>query len=132
MKRSTTLSAILALCALGAQAASAEPFPPENSLTPTQKLGRDLFAQHCMVCHVRTQLTSPGHFGPSLSGQLVGNNEDVIVAIISNGTPNMPGFKYVFDQQQIHAIAAYVKALPAPAPEAPHADKPTQGKQSDD
>lgn len=132
MTRSTSLFGILLLSILGAQAASAEPFPSENSLTPTQKLGRDLFAQHCMVCHVRTQLTSPGHFGPSLSGQLVGNNEDLIIAIVSNGTPNMPGFKYVFDQQQIRAIAAYVKSLPAPAPEPAHVDKPTQGKQSDD
>jgi mono/diheme cytochrome c family protein len=132
MKRSTTLSAVLLLAALGAPAASAESFPPENSLTPTQKLGRDLFAQHCMVCHVRTQITSPGHFGPTLSGQLLGNNEDAIAAIVSNGTPNMPGFKYVFDQQQIRAIAAYVKSLPAPTPEGAHADKPTPGKQSDD
>jgi mono/diheme cytochrome c family protein len=132
MTRSTTLSAVLFLAALGAQAASAESFPPENSLTPTQKLGRDLFAQHCMVCHVRTQLTSPGHFGPTLFGQLLGNNEDAIAAFISNGTPNMPGFKYVFDQQQIRAIAAYVNALPAPKPAAPRADKPLQGKQSDD
>ena len=132
MPRSATLFAILVLSAVSAPAASAEPFPLENSLTPAQKLGRDLFAQHCMVCHVRTQLTSPGHFGPSLSGQLVGNNADVAAAIISNGTPNMPGFKYVFDQQQIHAIAAYVTALPAPAPESTHADKPILGKQSDD
>jgi mono/diheme cytochrome c family protein len=132
MTRSATLFAILLLAALGAPPVSAESFPPENSLTPTQKLGRDLFAQHCMVCHVRTQLTSPGHFGPTLFGQLLGNNEDAIAAIISNGTPNMPGFKYVFDQQQIRAIAAYVNALPVPAPEPPHADKPGQGKQSDD
>jgi mono/diheme cytochrome c family protein len=132
MKRSTALFAILLLSALGAPAASAESFPPENSLTPTQKLGRDLFAQHCMVCHVRTQLTSPGHFGPSLSGQLLGNNEDAIAAFISNGTPNMPGFKYVFDPQQIRAIAAYVNSLPAPAPEPPRAGKPVQGKESDD
>ena len=48
MTRSIRLFAILLLSAFGALAASAEPFPPENFLTPTQKLGPDLFAQHRM------------------------------------------------------------------------------------
>jgi mono/diheme cytochrome c family protein len=30
----------------------------------------------------------------------------------------MPGFKYVFDPQQISAIASYVTTLPPPAPSA--------------
>jgi len=38
---------------------------------------------------------------------------------ISNGTPNMPGFKYHFRPDQIDAIVAYVKTLPAPATSAP-------------
>ena len=53
--RSATLFAILLLAA-GAAAASAQPFPASASLSPTQKVGRDLFAQHCMVCHVNSQL----------------------------------------------------------------------------
>jgi mono/diheme cytochrome c family protein len=110
--RSTTLFAIL-LIAAGAPAASGQPFPAGATLSPTQKLGRALFAQHCMVCHVSTQLTSPGHYGPNLSGQMFGGNEDSIVAFVINGTEKMPSFKYVFDQQQIRAIAAYVAALPA-------------------
>jgi mono/diheme cytochrome c family protein len=129
--RSTTLFALMFL-AVGAPAASAQPFPAGATLSPTQKLGRDLFAQHCMVCHVSTQLTSPGHYGPSLSGQIFGGNEDIIVAFVTNGTAKMPSFKYVFDQQQIRAIAAYVAALPAPEPAAPRAGKPNPGKQSDD
>jgi len=48
MTRDTALFAVLSLSALGAPAASEEPFPPENSLTPTQKLDRDLFARHCV------------------------------------------------------------------------------------
>ena len=36
--------------------------------------------------------------------------------VISNGTPNMPGFKYHFDPDQIDAIVSYVKMLPAPPP----------------
>ncbi len=128
MKRNIVLFLIAAI----PQIASAQPFPAGNTLNSTQKLGRDLFMQHCIVCHVREQITSAGHFGPALSGQSLGGKESVIVDVISNGTPNMPGFKYVFDPQQIGAIAAYVKALPAPVPEAPRAEKPTAGKQSDD
>jgi len=110
--RRATLFAILLLAA-GASAASAQPYPASATLSPTQKLGRDLFAQHCMVCHVNSQLISPGHYGPSLSGPMFGGNEDLIVAFITTGTEKMPSFKYVFDQQQIRAIAAYVAVLPA-------------------
>jgi mono/diheme cytochrome c family protein len=131
--RSATLSALLFLAAAGAPAASAQPFPAGATLSPTQKLGRALFAQHCMVCHVSTQLASPGHYGPSLSGQMFGGNPDIVVAFITNGTAKMPSFKYVFDQQQIRAIAAYVAALPTPAPAASSpAGKANPGKQSDD
>jgi mono/diheme cytochrome c family protein len=129
--RSTTLFAILFIAA-GAPAASGQPFPAGATLSPTQKLGRALFAQHCMVCHVSTQLTSPGHYGPNLSGQMFGGNEDSIVVFVINGTEKMPSFKYVFDQQQIRAIAAYVAALPAPSPAALYTGKPSPGKQSDD
>jgi mono/diheme cytochrome c family protein len=127
--RRATLFAIVILAA-GASAASAQPFPASATLSPTQKLGRALFAQHCMVCHVRTQLTSPGHYGPSLSGQMFGGNEDIIVAFVTNGTEKMPSFKYVFDQQQIRAIAAYVEALPAAASTASPAGKPNNPARS--
>ena len=127
--RSATLFTILLLAA-GAAAASAQPFPADASLSPTQKLGRALFAQHCVVCHVSTQLTSPGHYGPSLSGQMFGGNEDIVVAFVTNGTEKMPSFKYVFDQQQIRAIAAYVVALPAAAATASPAGQPNNPERS--
>ena len=127
--RGATLLAILLLAA-GAPAASAQPFPASATLSPTQKLGRDLFAQHCMVCHVSTQLTSPGHYGPSLSGQMFGGNEDIVAAFVSNGTEKMPSFKYVFDQQQIRAIAAYVVALPAAPATASPAGQPGNPERS--
>jgi mono/diheme cytochrome c family protein len=129
--RRATLFALLFLVAAGGPAALAQPFPAGDTLSPTQKLGRALFAQHCMVCHVSTQLTSPGHYGPSLSGKMFGGNADIVVAFITNGTEKMPSFKYVFDAQQIRAIADYVAILPEPAP-SPRAGKSNPGKQSDD
>ena len=78
--------------------------------------GRDLFNQSCMVCHVKLQITSPTKYGPDLSRNALGGQEAVMREVISNGTPNMPGFKYHFESDQIDAIIAYLKTLPAPPP----------------
>lgn len=116
-----TAALVVAVLLQGAMAgrAMAQPFPSEDSLNSTQKLGRNLFTQHCVVCHVHTQITRGGHFGPDLSGKSLGGQEDVMIEVVSNGTPNMPGFKYQFEPAQIRAIVAYVKSLPAPAPQSP-------------
>jgi mono/diheme cytochrome c family protein len=42
----------------------------------------------------------------------------------------MPSFKYVFDQQQIRAIAAYVAALPAAPSTAQPAGQPNNPERS--
>ena len=89
----------------------------EQALNDKQLLGRNLFTQSCVVCHVKVQLTTLGHYGPVLSKMSLGGQEDLIREFISNGTPNMPGFKYHFEPGQIDAIVAYLKTLP-PAPSA--------------
>jgi mono/diheme cytochrome c family protein len=86
----------------------------EPPLNEKQTLGRNLFAQSCVVCHLKTQLTTLGHYGPALSKMSLGGQEDVMRELISNGTPNMPGFKYHFRPDQIDAIVAYIKTLPTP------------------
>jgi len=103
----------------GVQAAAAQPFPASDTLTPQQLQGRNLFNQSCMVCHVKLQITSPAKYGPDLSRNALGGQEAVMREVISNGTPNMPGFKYHFEPDQIDAIVAYVKTLPAPTPNPP-------------
>jgi mono/diheme cytochrome c family protein len=115
MKRSAWIVAI-ALLALAAPGALAQ--QPEQPLNDKQLMGRNLFAQSCIVCHVKVQVTTVGHFGPVLSGMSLGGQEDVMREFISNGTPNMPGFKYHFRPDQIDAIVAYIKSLPVPAPAA--------------
>jgi mono/diheme cytochrome c family protein len=104
--------------AAGIEAVSGQPFPASDTLTPQQLQGRNLFNQSCMVCHVKLQITSPAKYGPDLSKNALGGQEAVMREVISNGTPNMPGFKYHFEPEQIDAIVAYLKALPAPAPSA--------------
>jgi mono/diheme cytochrome c family protein len=86
-----------------------------SQLDDKQLLGMRLFNQSCRVCHTKPQLTSP-LYGPSLSRQSLGGQEDVMREVISNGTPRMPGFKHHFEPPQIAAIAAYLKTIPAPAP----------------
>ena len=108
----------LLVFAAGMNAAAAQPFPAADTLTPQQLLGRNLFNQSCMVCHVKLQITSPAKYGPDLSKNALGGQEAVMREVISNGTPNMPGFKYHFEPDQIDAIVAYLKTLPVPAPSA--------------
>ena len=65
-----------------------------------------LFNQSCRVCHTKPQLVSP-QYGPVLSKDSLGGQDDVMREFISNGTPRMPGFKYHFEPAQIDAIVAY-------------------------
>jgi mono/diheme cytochrome c family protein len=97
------------------QAASAQPAATQVSLNDKQLLGMRLFNQSCRVCHTKPQLTSP-LYGPLLSRQSLGGQDDVMREVISNGTPRMPGFKHHFEPPQIDAIVAYLKTIPAPAP----------------
>jgi mono/diheme cytochrome c family protein len=106
---------ICLLLANGVQWAAAQPFPAADVLTPQQVQGRNLFNQSCMVCHVKLQITSPAKYGPDLSKEALGGEAAVMREVISNGTPNMPAFKYHFESDQIDAIVAYLKALPGPA-----------------
>ena len=97
------------------QVARAQPFPDPSTLDANQLRGRDLFNQSCLVCHVKLQITSAAKYGPDLSKEALGGQEAVMRDVISNGTPNMPGFKYTYAPGQIDAIIAYVKSLPTPA-----------------
>jgi mono/diheme cytochrome c family protein len=108
----------LSWMALAAALAAPHPAFPQAQLTDQQKLGQRLFEQSCGVCHTRPTLVS-AVYGPQLSKDSAGGREDVMRDVITNGTPRMPGFKYTYDSTQIAAIAAYLKIMPVPPPEAP-------------
>ena len=99
---------------------AAQPFPAADTLSPQQIRGRDLFNQSCLVCHVKLQITSPAKYGPDLSQKVLGGKDAMMREVISDGTPNMPAFKYHFEPDQIDAIVSYLKALPAPPPANPN------------
>jgi mono/diheme cytochrome c family protein len=104
---------VLLLALVMPSAAMAQQLPTNTSLNDTQKLGQRLFVQSCGVCHMKPQLGAP-NYGPPLSKDSLGGQEDVMRATIADGTPRMPGFKHQFDQTQIAAIASFLKTLPAP------------------
>jgi len=95
---------VLAIAAQGASAADIE-------LNDTQRLGRRLVDQHCGVCHTRPTLVS-GMYGPELSRETAGGRQEIVRDVVANGTPRMPGFKYMFNAEQIAAIASYLSVLP--------------------
>jgi mono/diheme cytochrome c family protein len=95
-----------------------------------QHLGMRLFNQSCRVCHTKPQLASP-QYAPVLSMNTLGGNAEIIRQVISNGSPRMPGFKYDFKPEQIDAIIAYIKTLPAPAEASPAPNKASSSRDAD-
>jgi mono/diheme cytochrome c family protein len=102
----------LPLFALLPQAAGAQ------QLNATQQEGMALFTQHCGVCHLKPQINA-ATFGPTLSKDSAGGNDEVMRGVIMDGTPRMPGFKLEFTPPQINAIVAYLRTVPAPEPTSP-------------
>ena len=110
MKRS--VAALLLL--LAPSTASAQQAVPHDGLNDTQKLGRQVFAQSCGVCHLPPAINART-YGPLLSKETAGGSDEVIRGLISEGTPRMPAFKHYLDRAEMDAIIAYLKAVPAAA-----------------
>ncbi len=83
----------------------------DGGLNDTQRLGRRLYVQSCMVCHTKPQMTA-GLYGPALSREAGGGQPEVMRQVIADGTPRMPAFKVQFEPQQIAAIVEYLKTVP--------------------
>ena len=110
MERSAAALALL----LAAWTSPATAQPAGAPLDAIQTAGRNLFAQHCVVCHVKTLITAVRTYGPSLSKETLGGLDEVMIAFIGTGTSNMPGFRYSLEPGEIASIVAYLKTLPAP------------------
>ena len=94
------------------------------------QLGMRLFNQSCRVCHTKPQLASP-QYAPVLSMNTLSGNADIMRQVISSGTPRMPGFKYDFKPEQVDAIIAYIKTIPAPADAGPAPVKAGSSRDAD-
>ncbi len=103
----------IAFIALSAGAAFAQ---GPAAMTAQQEVGARLVRQSCGVCHTRPILNAK-QFGPSLSKATFAQGDDQPKKQIADGSPNMPGFKYLFTAGQIDAIVAYLKTRDAPPAE---------------
>jgi mono/diheme cytochrome c family protein len=110
MKRTVYLG-VLALAA-ASQGASAQ--QPGDNLTDQQKMGRQVFAQSCGVCHLPPSLGAKT-YGPPLNKEAGGGDDDVMREFITNGTPRMPAFRFYLKPDQIEAIISYVRTVPVQA-----------------
>ena len=103
MKRTTCVG--LFVFAISCQGAIAQ--QAGDNLTDQQKMGRQVFAQSCGVCHLPPSLGART-YGPPLNKEAGGGDEDVMREFITNGTPRMPAFKYYLKPDQIDAIISYM------------------------
>lgn len=103
----------VAIFIFSAVPAFAQQIVPDTAMNAEQRHGRDMFAQHCVVCHMKTLLTSTGSWGPPLGGQTLGGDEKALANFIAYGTDKMPGFRLSLTSGEIADIARYIKLLPA-------------------
>ena len=109
-----TRSAAILLLLLTAWTEDAFAQQADDTLNDTQKLGRQVFAQSCGVCHLPPAINART-YGPGLSKDTAGGSDEVIRGVISEGTPRMPAFKHYLQRGEIDAIIAYLKTVPATA-----------------
>ena len=106
MNRVSTLVFVLAAAAPAAYA-------QQSDVNETQRLGRQVFAQSCGICHLQPSL-GVKTYGPLLDKAAAAGNDEVMRAFIVNGTDRMPAFKYYLKPAEIDAIVAYLRTVPAP------------------
>src|SRR5437879_7714054 len=104
----------LAALALFAVSCGASAQPAGDNLNDAQRLGRQLLAQSCGVCHLPPALNSRT-YGPPLNKNAGGGDDDIMREYITNGTPRMPAFKYYLKPDEIDAIISYVRTVPVAA-----------------
>lgn len=85
-----------------------------DGLTDQQRLGRQILAQSCGVCHL-PPARNARTYGPPLNKGAGGGDDRVVREYILDGTPRMPAFKYSLQPADIDAIIAYVRTVPVPA-----------------
>jgi mono/diheme cytochrome c family protein len=99
---------------------------PADNLTDQQKLGRQVFAQSCGVCHLPPSLGAKT-YGPALNKEAAGGDNDVMLEFVENGTPRMPAFKFYLKPAEIDAIISYVRTVPVQAAPPANAPRPPGG-----
>jgi mono/diheme cytochrome c family protein len=110
MKRCGLLFVCLIVCAPYAFARQGA-----DGLNEQQRLGRQLVAQACGVCHL-PPARNARTYGPLLNKAAGGGDDGVVREYILDGTPRMPAFKHFLRPAEIEAIIAYLRTVPVPGP----------------
>jgi mono/diheme cytochrome c family protein len=120
MMRAIPVLLILLTFAAGSGAQKAN-----DNLTAQQRLGRQIVAQACAVCHLPA---GPGAktWGPALNKSTLPDDDETIRQNILEGNTRMPGFQYFLQPAQVDAIVAYLRTVPAPSRPAPSAHSKTE------
>jgi mono/diheme cytochrome c family protein len=110
-----------ALCAGGTAIMPAQSKPaaiasPAEKMNEQEMRGEGLFLQRCSLCHLPRKLKfgSPPVIGPSLSGQFKDAAPDqlkILRGFILKGGPDMPGFQYGLEPNEVDDLVAYLKTL---------------------
>jgi mono/diheme cytochrome c family protein len=119
-------TAYLGLFVFAVSSAAAFAQQPADNLNDQQRMGRQVFAQSCGVCHLPPALGART-YGPPLNKDAGGGDSDVVREFIENGTPRMPAWKYYLKPAQIDAIISYLKTVPVQAAAAAPARRPAGG-----
>jgi mono/diheme cytochrome c family protein len=106
------IACVVAVFAMTAPGAFAQ--APDAAFNDAQREGLRLFSQSCGVCHTLIQQRTR-QYGPVLSRDTLGGDEEAMRDFIGNGTPRMPGFRFNFEPAQISAIVQYIKTVPPQA-----------------
>ncbi len=114
MKRNAWSGLLVIASSIGSWAPGALAQQPADTLTDQQKLGRQVFAQSCGVCHLPPSLGAKT-YGPALNKEAGGGDNDVMREFVENGTPRMPAFKFYLKPEEIEAIISYVRTVPVQA-----------------
>jgi streptogramin lyase/cytochrome c2 len=80
-----------------------------STLPATALHGRRLFVQRCAACHDPSVNEAGSSYGPKLPGARIKSLGEVALrAKISDGSARMPGFRYMFDKEQMDHLVEYL------------------------
>jgi mono/diheme cytochrome c family protein len=125
----TILSVIAVACAMNCSAAEQ---PGRGADANAQLLGKKLYAAHCLACHGKrgkgdgdaaiSLLRRPADLSdPSMWD----DEDDDVLAVITNGRRTMPKFKKMLDESQRLAVLKFMRTLaPKPPPQNPQKKEP--------
>lgn len=111
VSRSMFLIAPALALALGCASAFAQDPTDEAAAKINEKFGgniKKLFATKCSWCHQAYGMKQAD--GPKLAG--TGKTLEQVMTQIRNGKSPMPGFKTQLKDEEVQALAEYIKALP--------------------